>query len=158
MLSEIVNELTANLNLKTDEYFNGYEIVIENKNPLISIDPKHHDRFFGPKVLNLLIISQPFGWVDNETFSWPPEGFEESLARIREKYPQWSMYKVLVYADRTLSNEFSDATLDDMMTATFNQMETLCADNGDIGFIWMGEVTPSMELFKSVIDEHFGHS
>lgn len=149
----LAQSIKDSLVLKNDEYFDKYKV--NNENPLAAFEPKD-PKFFGPQVLNILIASTPYGW-SGDTFSWPPDGFDESLAKIREAYPQWNEYKLCIYGDRTLAEMADDPdTVNDMLTDTFSQLQTVCGDNLDIGFRWMGEIAtlPDPSFFNIVIGDH----
>lgn len=155
----LFDDLENGLTLKTDEYFNRY--LVNTDNPLAPFEPKD-PKFFGPQVLNILIASKPYGWTfdgSENTYEWPPPGLAESLLKIREAFEQWDEFKLHIYGDRSLAAEIDDPELDDMLTQTFNDMEVMCLDNADIGFVWAGEIEtlPDPSAFRDLIDEHYEH-
>lgn len=132
---------------ESENYYNGYSITSEN--PLANVYPRS-ESFFGPRVLNILIISRNYGWT-NHVFTWPPPGYQDAVDRIIEAYDQWSRYKLFVYGDQGIidkiqaSSDPGKATLIAEINQTYSQIETDCTTYKDYGWEWKGRVPGSAD-------------
>jgi hypothetical protein len=131
-------------------------------NPLENlVVPPDIEKFFGTKTCNLFIASRPYGWSKgsgNWTESWPPEGFDESVARHKQTYKQFARYETHIWTDFYLVSIVEgfnpDTRLREMMEAVEGHLEAVCTELADYGFTYEGRIEDAIEsnFFASIID------
>lgn len=141
-----------------------YHQAYQGDNFLELLVPQAGDetKFFGTHVLNVFIAQRFYGWVncgdpDQYEFSWPPAGFEVSLARYLACRERFASYKTLVWVDRYSAqlgvSENPSTDWPSMMNDTGAAIENFCASTP--GFEFMGyidsQVPPS--FFEAKINE-----
>lgn len=104
--------------------------------PVVPFDPK----FFGTKVLNILIIDKPWTW--DEEF----EDYTQLLiSLIRRNFNKWPFYLVDIYidyllAERALAN-FDNTGYIAKLDGLALKIQTLCTLMADCGFRYKGKIT-----------------
>jgi hypothetical protein len=134
-----------------DNYFSTQSYVDENDGFLAPVLPLEGiDKFFGPRVLTILILSKNYGWKEDE-FTWPPEKLAEQILRVKELYAKWSEYKVHIYLDKS---QFDPEQMD-MVEASVIEM---CHDLKDYGYTYKGELPDEADetFFKQELDLFYG--
>lgn len=145
--ADLVDEYQAYDMRFASKYFHHFEFT--ETDPLAPVVPLVDvEKFFGTSVLNILIISKPYGWTgvdggDKGTFSWPPDGYEASKARLIEGYKYFASYETLVWLD--MSQDGTECEEEspwvEMMTATEGGIQDMCTELEDYGFTYMGQLT-----------------
>jgi hypothetical protein len=121
-------------------------------------------QFFGPRVLNLFIVSKPYGWKKQAgewVEDWPPEGLTEAIERHKLSFDAFTSYRTVMFIDFNFVNKLLERSplskIGDMMSATFDRLNAVCEELADYGFE-MGpridnEVGP--EFFAPYLDPHY---
>lgn len=124
------------------------------------------ESFFGPKVLNLFIVSKPYGWKKNGDGeweeNWPPEGLNDAVARHQASFEAFRYYKTYIFIDfnfaRKLKERVPDSRIEEMLTATKNRLATLVSEQlGEYGFEMGPDIQNEVgaEFFAPYLDLHF---
>lgn len=121
------------------------------------------EAFFGPRVLNIFIVSKPYGWEKNEDGEWiedwPPEGYEEAIVRHVASFEKFTSYKTYIFMDynfvQKLEERVPDTRIREMMDATKTHFEELCDQVP--GFEMGPDITVEVgqEFFAPYLDEHY---
>lgn len=121
--------------------------------------------FFGPRVLNLFIVSKPYGWKKNESGEWveewPPEGFEDAVARHIAMFEKFTSYRTVIFIDfnfaTKLEERVPDTRIREMLNATKDRMVDLCDQLAEYGFEMGSDITVQVgqEFFAPYLDPHF---
>jgi hypothetical protein len=152
-------------NFEFDHAENYYDIYTQvSKNPLFNVSPLT-DNFFGPRILNILIITQLYGW-NGEVFSWPPEGYLDSINKIIDNYEQWSKYNLFIYGDQGLIDKIAASAdpdkvnLINKLEQTFAKLESECGKYAEYGFVWKGRVPKDADYtyFSEVLNDFYNES
>lgn len=124
------------------------------------------DSFFGTKVLNIFIIQQPYGWVD-DTFEWGTVGspFETAVSAAiltwnTTQAKRFPYYKCLVFADFWTLNK--DPTPDAELQEYIDKFEDTVDKFKEViptitGFQYGGDLNSQVEasFFAPYIDAFF---
>lgn len=123
------------------------------------------EAFFGPRVLNIFIVSKPYGWKKEEgewVEDWPPEGYEEAVARHIATFEKFTSYKTYIFMDynfvQKLEERVPDTRIREMMDSTKTHLEELCDQLVEYGFEMGPDIESEVgtEFFRPYLDPHFG--
>lgn len=151
------------LKSRPNKYFSHFELLADD--PLAGLTPQH-EKFFGPRVCVIFIISKPYGETGSpglQTISWPPPGFQEAKDKIKAAYPQWTKFEINFYGDGDIINKVSDADPDaadkftELMESVFMHFEEECTEMAAYGWKWHGrlENVEQASYFYPILDEFY---
>lgn len=149
----------------SDQYFTSEEYK-ESNNPLeILVVPTGVESFFGPRVLNLVIVSKPYGWERPDGIwrdFWPPAGLVDSIARHKEVFAQFTSYRTVFFMDFNLAKKMDaesegESRLQEMLTAVKEHLRGVCIELAEYGFEMGPDIQNEVgaEFFAPYLDEHF---
>lgn len=149
----IGDELYPVNNLKNHKYFNTQSFTkLLTGSPFESLVP-NLDEFWGPKILNLLVITQ--------RYDWSQDYVDLQVERLQTLFPLWEKYEVKIWIDLTVAAEVdeinSDTEYTDAMTELATNVESTCALMSDFGWLYMGtldEKKPAI-FFQTYIDAFY---
>lgn len=160
---DLVGNYHSNESTALTKYFNHFEFTEDE--PLAAVVPLVGiDKFFGTCVQNILIISKPFGWSgvdggDKGTYSWPPDGYADSKARLIASFKYFAFYQTLVWMDRSSDGSECPDPTDwvTMMDSTRDGIMAMCDELAAYGFVYMGEITTDVDMsfFTPFMNDHF---
>jgi hypothetical protein len=151
---ERLDDMTKQIKGNYDKYYFSSQVYLDEDDgwlapalPIPSIT-----EFFGPRSFVILILSKPYGWID-DVFDWPPEKLETQIDQLKDVYSQWAEYKVHVYIDTTGAE---DSALDKLLV-TADAIETTCGELKDFGVIYKGILPEdySADTFKEDMDDWY---
>lgn len=122
--------------------------------PFEALIPNVND-FWGPKVLNLLVVTQYYEW--NEIYA------SVRLEQFKQMFANWELYEAKVWLDRTIADEIDaingNDAYNDLMTTLATHIENTCISMADFGWQYMGEIrSQPKEYFQPYIDEFYSRS
>lgn len=143
-------------NYKQGCYFHREEYTDPNGDFLRPVTPLF-DKFFGPRVLSILIISENYGYDQDGNFNWPD--LSASKNKIKSCFELWSKYEVWFYLDFYTINLVEDENPGyfDQMINVESEIITLCEEMKDFGFVYKGklETKPEPNFFTQLIDDWY---
>lgn len=138
---------------RVHQYLYSQNYVRDNaEHPFYPILPLT-DNFFGPKNLTLLIVSK--------RYTLPNVPASVALNTIKNLYSKWSKFQVYIWVDLVLAQRILDESDDDTyyndMVSMSEQLELICTDMTDYGFVWKGTLTEGKDAsyFKPYIDDFY---
>lgn len=147
----------------TNYYADGYGLT--NTIFLANLTPKQ-PAFYGPKVLNIFIVGQPYGAVNdglgNWSIDWSLMDFHKQI--IKDNYHKWTENLTYFYADKTLGDAAVAAdpecgpALKDLLDEVFAQIQSDCeGEMADFGWRWKGDITSlvGFGFFQPAIDDFY---
>lgn len=152
--------------LKVGKYEKRYvtpEKYIAPANPIENlVVPPGIENFFGTKVLNILIVAVPYGWVKAGGFwsegTWPYPGLEDAKARHIATYSKFTKYETHVFMDFNIVNLIMAAQpgsrFETMMDTVRGRMISICNDLTNYGWTMHPNITGPVEadFFYPIID------
>lgn len=146
-------------------YFTGEKFKADNPLECLVVLPGV-ESFYGTRVLNLFIVSRPYGWEKNEDGewgeNWPPEGFDDAVIRHVATYEKFTSYKTWIFMDynfvRKLEERVPDTRIREMMDATKTRLQDLCNSLVGYGFKMGPDIENEVgaEFFAPYLNTHFG--
>jgi hypothetical protein len=130
---------------------------VDITNPLACVDPLYKD-FYGPRVLNLVVLSKNYGW-SGGVLSWPEPEISSTLLRIKDSFANWTEFKTLIWVDMVLSNRIMAATPTSAYRTQMDQVatniENICMEMGDYGFTYKGLLETGVDesYFQTFVDD-----
>lgn len=144
--------VTDQLKIIYNDHYLTYERS-EEENPLALLVPKV-DQFFGPKILNIFIVGQPY--------EWPHVDLEAAKTKHKELFEKFTKYKTLIWMDFNIVNlvmaDSPASNFRDQMIETEGHIEDLCEELADFGFEYMGRIETAVEAsyFQEYLDTFYG--